>query len=61
MAIKHNQQLQKNRESSFWHLDFILDAVDHFAQILTHVADFRKDWQRRVKVHFEQVIPLSFP
>jgi len=22
---------------------------------------FRKDWQRRVKVHFEQVIPLSPP
>ncbi|TQS38140.1 hypothetical protein Golomagni_01362 [Golovinomyces magnicellulatus] len=42
MAIKHNQQLPNNR------VYFLTNLVAR------HNEDFRKDWQRRVRVHFDQ-------
>lgn len=49
-AIKHNNQIPHNRKL----YNLLLCSTS-----LTSIPDFRKDWQRRVRVHFDQVIPLS--
>ena len=46
-TIKHNQQIQHNRTLSY-------GSSDYQNRMLTS-SDFRKDWQRRVRTHFDQV------
>ncbi|CAD6566308.1 MAG: 60S ribosomal protein L13 [Alectoria sarmentosa] len=46
MTIKHNQQIQHNRELNLTSL--------HLQAGILMALDFRKDWQRRVRTHFDQ-------
>jgi hypothetical protein len=63
IKYRHNgsQGKQPHLEEPYDHAIPLLEErhIETAAKSDSLSTDFRKDWQRRVRVHFDQVIPLS--